>query len=55
MIGDTGAAGEKSPNELGGANTQMLAVYVDDVDEDCDRACPAYAAAGELYRSRDQR
>ena len=33
----------KSPGELGGANTQTLAIYVDDVEAHCERARAAGA------------
>jgi len=41
MIGDDETKGRtwrKSPNEVGGANTQTLCVYVDDVDAHCVRS-----------------
>jgi uncharacterized glyoxalase superfamily protein PhnB len=38
----------KSPTQVGGANTQTMAVYVDDVDAHCERARKAGATiAGE--------
>ncbi len=36
--GDAMGAYRKSPRSLGGANTQGLMVYVDDVDAHCERA-----------------
>jgi uncharacterized glyoxalase superfamily protein PhnB len=50
MIGSTGSVREgrapypyKSPRALGGANTQALCVYLDDVDAHCERARKAGA------------
>ena len=38
-----GRTWRKSPREVGGANTQSLCVYVDDVDAHCERARKAGA------------
>jgi uncharacterized glyoxalase superfamily protein PhnB len=50
MIGSTGGTAEhpsrvpcRSPQSLGGANTQALCIVVDDVDEHCERARAAGA------------
>jgi uncharacterized glyoxalase superfamily protein PhnB len=49
MVGDAARATEKngalraSPKSLGGANTQQMCVYVDDVDTHCARARAAGA------------
>ncbi len=47
MVGQTGLqpdrAYRQSPRALGGANTQSLAVYVDDADAHCERARAAGA------------
>jgi uncharacterized glyoxalase superfamily protein PhnB len=50
MVGNTGTVREgrapypcKSPRALGGANTQMLCVYLDDVEAHCERARKAGA------------
>lgn len=54
MVGQTGGKSTrekplpgKSPRQLGGANTQMLCVYVDDVDAHRARAV---AAGGIIYQ-----
>ena len=48
MVGQAGLSPErpylKSPRAVGGANTQALAVYVDDADAHCERARAAGAA-----------
>ena len=48
MVGQAGLSPDrpyvKSPRAVGGANTQALAVYVDDVDAHCERARAAGAA-----------
>ena len=47
MVGQTGLRPDReyqqSPRALGGANTQSLAVYVDDADAHCERARAAGA------------
>ncbi len=47
MVGQTGLQPDreyqKSPRTIGGANTQSLAVYVDDADAHCERARTAGA------------
>ncbi|HEY1813675.1 MAG TPA: VOC family protein [Kofleriaceae bacterium] len=46
MVGDSQRADrphQKSPKELGGANTQVMFTYVDDVDAHCERARKAGA------------
>jgi uncharacterized glyoxalase superfamily protein PhnB len=49
MVGDAAKASERnaapraSPKSLGGANTQQLCIYVDDVDAHCARARAAGA------------
>ncbi len=47
MVGQTGLQPDreyqKSPRTIGGANTQSLAVYVDDADAHCERARAAGA------------
>jgi uncharacterized glyoxalase superfamily protein PhnB len=45
MIGDVdrGCAWQKSPIEVGGANTQTLCIHIDDVDAHCERARKAGA------------
>jgi len=52
MLGDVerGRTWRKSPKELGGANTQTLALFVDDVDAHCARA----RAAGATIASEPQ-
>ena len=48
MVGQTGLSPDRpylrSPRALGGANTQALAVFVDDADAHCERARAAGAA-----------
>jgi len=48
MVGQAGLSPDrpylKSPRAVGGANTQSLAVYVDDADAHCERARAAGAA-----------
>lgn len=48
MVGDLGSAMERfpyrrSPSQIGGANTQNMMVYVDDVEAHCERARSAGA------------
>jgi uncharacterized glyoxalase superfamily protein PhnB len=50
MVGNTGGKSTRpkplpcqSPRALGGANTQVLCIYVDDVDSHCERARAAGA------------
>ena len=47
MVGQVGLPPDRtypqSPLAVGGANTQGLAVYVDDADAHCERACAAGA------------
>ena len=40
---DKGRTWRKSPKDIGGANTQSMCVYVDDVDAHCERARKAGA------------
>ncbi|CAN5220055.1 VOC family protein [soil metagenome] len=54
MVGDGKArAWQKSPNQLGGACTQALCVYVDDVDEQCERARAAGAVVAVEPKNTD--
>jgi uncharacterized glyoxalase superfamily protein PhnB len=50
MVGQTGGRADrefcKSPREVGGANTQSMCVYVDDVNAHCERA---RAAGAEIF------
>jgi uncharacterized glyoxalase superfamily protein PhnB len=43
----------KSPQQLGGANTQALCVYVDDVDAHCERARAAGATIASEPKTTD--
>jgi uncharacterized glyoxalase superfamily protein PhnB len=54
MVGDGHVrAWQKSPNQLGGACTQALCVYVDDVDEHCERARAAGAVVAVEPKTTD--
>lgn len=60
MVGSTGGRSDrpsplpcKSPRSLGGANTQSLCLYVDDVDAHCARARAAGARILEEPATRD--
>jgi uncharacterized glyoxalase superfamily protein PhnB len=56
MIGDarrTTCPHQKSPKELGGANTQMMFTYVDDVDAHCERARKAGATIAKEPTTTD--
>jgi uncharacterized glyoxalase superfamily protein PhnB len=60
MVGSTGGKSErsvplpcKSPRALGGANTQALCVFVDDVDAHCRRAQAAGANSVEPPTTHD--
>ena len=43
----------KSPKELGGANTQTLCLYIDDVDAHCERARKAGATIAMEPKTSD--
>ncbi len=60
MVGQTGGKStrekplpSKSPRQLGGANTQMLFLYVDDVDAHRDRAVGAGAVIYQDLENHD--
>jgi uncharacterized glyoxalase superfamily protein PhnB len=60
MVGTAGGKSDRaaplpcrSPRSLGGANTQALCVYVDDVDAHCERARAAGARIVEPPRTDD--
>lgn len=60
MVGSAGGRSDrqvplpcKSPCSLGGANTQALCLYVDDVDAHCERARAAGAQIVEEPRTTD--
>jgi len=60
MVGSVGGKSDrpapmpsKSPRSLGGANTQALCVYVDDVDAHCARARAAGAKIAEEPTTHD--
>lgn len=60
MVGQTGGKStrekplpSKSPRQLGGANTQMLFLYVDDVDAHRDRAVAAGAVIYQDLENHD--
>jgi uncharacterized glyoxalase superfamily protein PhnB len=60
MVGESGGKSSraeplpcKSPRSLGGANTQALCVYVDDVDAHCARARAAGARIIEEPKNND--
>src|SRR5262245_6067360 len=50
---DRGRTWAKSPKDLGGANTQALAVFVDDVDAHCAHARTAGATIAMEPQTRD--
>lgn len=56
MTGDVDKEGRgwnKSPRELGGANTQSLCVYIDDADAHCERARAAGATIANEPKTTD--
>jgi len=60
MVSSAGGASErkvrlpgKSPRSVGGANTQMLAIFVDDADAHCARARGAGATIVDLPTTND--
>ncbi len=60
MVGSTGGKSARpvplpcrSPRSLGGANTQSLTIYVDDVDAHCERARAAGAKIVEKPATQD--
>jgi uncharacterized glyoxalase superfamily protein PhnB len=60
MVGSTGGRSDrpralpcKSPRALGGANTQSLSIWVDSVDEHCQRAQAAGAKIMEQPSTQD--
>ena len=56
MVGDSRRADrphQKSPKELGGANTQVMFAYVDDVDAHCERARKAGATIAKEPTTTD--
>ena len=60
MVGEAGGKSErpnplpcKSPRALGGANTQALCVFVDDVDAHCERARAAGARIVDAPTTND--
>jgi uncharacterized glyoxalase superfamily protein PhnB len=55
MLGDLdkGRTWRKSPKDLGGVNTQCMAVYVDDVDAHCERARGAGATIAMEPKTTD--
>ena len=55
MLGDgnEGRPWRKSPNQIGGANTQSVCIYIDDVDAHCERARAAGAVINSEPKTTD--